>query len=322
MKARCALGLSMALWMTASGAQAASCCGGGGASALLMSKTQQWLVDAVLDLETYHGYWNQRGTHRADPPGASLHQQRLQLGYAHRLADRWQASVTLPWVRNDNTYPGVSTRNQGFGDTQLSLWYETFDAITCVWQVNSLADLRPSLYLGTALTLPTGESAYGRDTANSFEVTGRGFYRLDAQMVVEKTVWPWTVSAQASWGQYLERPVNREYGQPVAPYDKQLGDRRALSASLGYTHFLDTLDSLTFTLSVADLRESDVRINGQTDPDSALSKQSLGLSAAWATPDKRWVVRSSFVHAPRRDGWGRQFPATDILSLGVTYAGF
>ncbi|UZE96342.1 hypothetical protein [Alkalimarinus alittae] len=309
-----------ALLLSSSTAYAASCCGGGNATSLVLPKFGNQMIDVSFDMEDYKGYWNQEGDYTKDPAGSDLNQYRLNLGYAHRVADNWQASVTLPYVWNDNTYPGVVSKENGVGDMSASFWYETFDQVTCVYQVNSLADLRPAIYIGGTLTLPTGKSAYGDDATSSFDITGRGLYRFDANLLIEKTVYPFTVTLQGSYGKYLERDVNQEYGTAVAPYKKNLGDRTFVSASLGYTYFLEELDTLTFTAALADLREGEGEIDGVSDPLTEFEKQSVALTTAYASSDLRWVFKGTFSHALRQDGRGENFPTTDILTLGVSYA--
>lgn len=298
---------------------AASCCGGGNASTLVLPKTGQHMIDVSFDWEAYDGFWNQDGETRNDPQGAELAQQRLNIGYAFRLADNWQASVILPVVHNDNDYPGVQASNTALGDTTLSVWYETFDQITCVWQVNSLADLKPAIYMGSSLVIPTGLSAYSDDADNSFETTGKGFYRWDANLIVEKTVYPWTVNFQAAYGQHFERPVNREFGNAIEPYDVKLGDRRFLSASLAYTHFLEDLDSVTMSLALSDLNQAKGEINGVRDDNSGFEKRSVALTTSYSSTDQSWIVKATWSHAIDKDDWGENFPISDIFTLGVSY---
>lgn len=309
-----------ALLLVVTNASAASCCGGGNATSLVLPKFGNQMVDVSVDIEDYRGYWNQDGDHKKDPKGADINQYRLNLGYAYRLADSWQASVTVPYVWNDNTYPGIISKENGFGDISASFWYETFEQVTCVYRVNSIKDLRPAIYLGGTLTLPTGKSAYGDDASSSFDITGRGLYRFDANLLIEKTIYPLTVTFQGSYGKYLERDVNQEYGTAVQPYKKNLGDRKFLSASVGYTYFTEDLNTLTFTAALADLREDEGKIDGSTDPLTEFKKQSTAFTTAYATSDLRWVFKGTWSHALRQDGRGKNFPTTDIFTLGVSHA--
>ena len=311
-----AAGLAASLF--ASSGWAASCCGGGSASSLVLPKFSHAMIAVSQDTERYDGFWNQAGDYVADPPGSSLNQYRLNLGYAQRLAPRWQASVTLPYVWNDNRYSGLVSHTQGLGDAALSIWYEAFDAIKCVWKVRSRADLMPASYFGASLTLPTGVSPYD-DVNNNFDITGRGFYQLDGNILLDKTIYPWNATLQMSYGKYLQRSVNREYGKYVEPYDKQLGDRFLGSVSFGYTHFLESMNSLTFTLAYAHLQEAKARINGELDATSGLKKNSFAGTIAWASEDRNWVLKASWSHALPQDGWGENFPVTDVLTMGVSH---
>ena len=224
-----------------------------------------------------------------------------------------------PFVWNDNKYSGIESSSSGLGDISLNLWYETFDNIMCVYEVQGIKDLMPAIYLGGGLTLPTGKSAYGDDVTSSFDITGRGFYRLDANLLMDKTIWPWTMIFEFSYGVYLERPVNQEYGNPVEPYDKQLGNRRLGTVSLGYTDFLKELDTMTYTLAYSDLKEDNGTINGVTDPTTGLAKQSFTFTAAYSTMAKDWIVKGSINHSIKDDGWGRNFPATDIFTIELIH---
>jgi len=299
-------------------AHAASCCGGGSSSSLVLPKFSRAMVDVSFDIEQYDGFWNRQGEHVSDPPGSDLNQYRLNVGYAHRLASRWQTSVIMPYVWNDNSYSGLDTQTDGLGDTKINLWYEAFDGVTCVWKVRKPSDLKPAAYFGATLTVPTGVSPYD-DVDNNFDITGRGFYRLDGTMLLEKTIYPWSASLLLSYGKYLERAVNREYGKHVEPYDKNLGDRLLVTVSTGYTVFLDSMDTVTYTLALSELQEDEATINGSIDSTSGFKKRSAALTAAYATMDRDWVYKVTWNHALDRDGWGENFPTTDVLTLGVSH---
>lgn len=299
-------------------ARAASCCGSGSNTNLLVPKYATALADLSFDAESYHGFWNEKGRHTPDPAGADLNQYRLNLGAAYRFKPDWQASLSVPYVWNDNRYSGLSSQTSGVGDTTFSVWYDVLDDDS-TWRIASLRDLTPAVSVGLSLLLPTGYSPYD-DLSSSFDVTGRGFYRLDGNLLVEKAIKHWDLVLSASYGAYFKRSVNREYGKPVEPYRKKLGDRTSLSASLGYGFALGSGgDLLTTTASYAYLAEDDVSYDGQADPGSGFRKQSLGAMLSWSGTDRDWSVRAEWRHDPRGSGWGRNFPSTDVLTLGVRY---
>jgi len=243
-----------ALLLCTSNAYAASCCGGGSSGSLVLPKFNSKMIDVSVDIENYNGYWDQNGDSQKDPEGSDLKQYRLNLGGAYRISDNWQINLVLPYIWNDNRFAETSERNSNIGDVNIGLWYETFDVVTCVYKINNINDLKPSIYIGGTLTLPTGQSIYSDHTSDDIDITGRGFYRLDANLLIEKTVYPFSVTLQGSYGKYLERDVNKELDKPVEPYRINLGDRLFLSAALGYTYFLDNLDNLTFTASLSELK--------------------------------------------------------------------
>ncbi len=311
-------GIAGSFSLTSPAIWAASCCGGGSSSSLIMPKFSRAMVNVSVDMENYNGFWDSQGDHRPDPKDSDLNQYRINLGYAHRFASRWQGSVILPYVWNNNDYSGLSSNTRGLGDTTLNLWYETFDKITCVWKVRKWADLKPAVYLGGSLTVPTGVSRFD-SVSNSFDITGRGFYRLDANLLVEKTIYPWNALLLLSYGKYLERNVNRDYGNYVEPGRRKLGDRMLASLSGGYTYFLESMDTLTFTLAFSHLQEGDGRIDGRPDPSTRMEKNSLAGTVAWSTMDRDWIFKGTLSHAVPRNDWGENFPVTNVLSFEVSH---
>jgi len=299
-------------------AWSASCCGGGGAATLVLPKFFDSMYDVSVGYEQYHGFWSQDGEHLDDPPGSDLNQFRITPGYAKRINDNWQASIVMPYVWNDNQYAGLTSNTNGLGDATLGFWYENFDDIKCVYAVNSIEDLTPAAYFGASLTVPTGVSPYD-DVENSFDITGRGFYRLDANMLLDKTVFPWGLSLSLSYGMYLERDVNQEYGKYVEPYRRKLGNRASGSLGFSYSKTLEELDTLTYTLTYAALKEDAATINGSIDSTSGFDTQSVSVAVAYSTMAKDWIVRAAFNHLPTNDGLGSNFPVTDTITIGVSY---
>lgn len=303
---------------TPSAARAASCCGGSSASSLVVPQFARAVADISTDLEFYDGYWNQKGDYTSDPPESDLRQYRLNLGYGHRFARKWQAGFTLPYVWNENNYSGLATSSQGLGDASLFLWYDLLEEQP-LWRAQGAEVLIPTITVGTALLLPTGISPYDSEES-SFDITGRGFYRLDGNVIIDKTVNAWNTSLTLGYGTYLERPINQEYGKAVEPYHKQLGDRLSASASLGYRYFVGTGgDALTGTIGYACFTEAAAEIEGVKDRNSQFSKESLSGALAYSSMDSDWSVRGAWSHALREDGWGENFPVTDVFTLGVRY---
>jgi hypothetical protein len=299
-------------------ANAGSCCGGGSSTSLIVPKYASAIADLSLDLEKYNGFWNQDGIHTDDPPGSDLRQYRVNLGYSKRLASDWQAGISLPYVWNENKYSGLSSNSNGLGDTSVSLWYEAVEDKSA-WKVRELSDMVPAVTVGVSALLPTGISPYD-DVSSSFDVTGRGFYRLDGNLLIDKTIQPWNVSLALAYGSHFERSVNREYGRYVEPYRKRLGDRYSTALATGYRAvFGNGGDTITTTLSWAWLKEDKGTINESTDSTTGMEKQSLGVALNYANLDSDWSVRVGWNHAIAANGWGKNFPTTDIISMGVRY---
>lgn len=301
-------------------ALAASCCGGGSASTLVLPKLGQSEYSVSVSREHYTGYWNKKGTWQGNPLSSDLNQYRLALGAAMRLAPRWQASVSVPYVWNENHYSNRDSSTKGVGDTTVGIKYETFEHVMCLTNIESWQDLLPAVYLGAALTIPTGVSPYD-DVKDSFDVTGRGFYRAEANMLIEKTIFPWNLSIDMSYGTALERDVNRENGNYVKePYRKKLGDRFAASARFGAGIDLPWGGAtLTPAVSYSYVREGRSERNGQDEDVSGFSTRGYGLSVSLANFTNEWIGTVSWNHSVKKDDWGRNFPTTDTWMLGVSH---
>ncbi len=297
---------------------AASCCGGGSGGSLVLPKFRDLSVGATIAYEKYDGFWDKDGLWHQDPEGSDLSQTRLSLGVAKRINDNWQISLSTPFVWNRNQYANNTFNTSGIGDSTIGILYEAFDDITCTWVLDTWEDYKPAMYFGATLTVPTGISPYD-DVKNNFDITGRGFYRLDIKTSFEKTVYPWNATVALNYGKYFERSINREYGVYVAPYKKNLGDRFSGSASLGYTYFISSGDTLTITGAYAYMTEDKATIDGLVDETSGISKKSFSGTAAWANEDKSLVYKLSYAYTPHYHNWGANFPTTSSLSLGVNY---
>lgn len=302
-------------FLFASTAHSASCCGGGASSGIILPKFNDSMWDVSVSNERYDGFWNQSGHYQPDPKASDLLQRRLNLGYAVRLADQWQMNIGLPLVDNQNQYSGDKSSVQALGDMSVGLWYEAFERVTCIYKITGWQSLKPSIYLGGSLTLPTGISPYSDKVDSSFDITGLGFYRLDANVLIEKTIYPYSLSWQGKYGYTFERPINQEYGQAVTPYNKQLGIRTANIVSASYTWFMPNLSMLSLTASHSQLSEQAAQYNGITDHSSGLNKTTLGLALAYSNLIKNWVVKMGISQADE----GKNIPKTQILNMGISH---
>jgi hypothetical protein len=304
---------------------AGSCCGGGGGAALVLPKFYQEMVDLSFDLENYDGFWNVKHQYTRDSPGSHFLQERLNFGYARRISDQWQTSISVPYVWNDNRYNTGNSRTEGPGDSTVNVWYEAVDDQSA-WKIRSLKDWTPSVKIGPSLLIPTGISPYD-GVSHDEDITGRGFYRLDGNMIIAKTLHPWSASWSLGYGTYLSRPVNEEpggsSGKYVPPYRLKPGNRFATSVALSYIYYLGSSgDTLTGTAAFSDLEEADTLRTDEngTQHVPGMQKRAVAGSLAYSSTDHDWSVRISWSHAVRENGWGKNFPTTDIYTTGVSYA--
>lgn len=270
--------------------QAASCCGGGASSGVILPKFNQAMWDVSLAQKNDKGSWQQDGDHNQTTTGNESLQQNINLNYAHRLNDNWQMSYGLPLTSNQNQNSGKTYSNFAIGDFTIGTWYEAFENVTCVYKITGLESLKPAVYFGSSLTLPTGISAYS-DDATEFNTTGAGVYRLDANMLIEKTVYPFSLSWQASYGEHLDRPVYQRYGSEIPRYNLQLGTQTSHTLSFAYTHFLPNLSMLSVTTTLTNVEQKASQINGQDDTATGFDKNTLGLNLSFFNGSREWNIK-------------------------------
>ncbi len=127
-----------------------------------------------------------------------------------------------------------------------------------------------------------------------------------------------------SYGKYFERPVNREEHY-VDPYRKRLGDRASCTLTVSYESLFDVSNSrnrLTYTAGLSEIWEDESTINGERDPASGLRKSAVSGTVAWSTLERTWIAKVTWSHTIKKNGWGANFPASDIYSIGVTHVFF
>jgi len=297
---------------------AASCCGGSSATSLILPKFARYMIATGVIAEFYNGYWTTTGTYRSDPPGSVLRQYRLTTGGAIRISNRFQLSFTIPYTWNYNHYSGENSITSAQGDSSLSLTYEAFDNIMCVYKVRNWRDLLPALYFSADLLIPTGASPYSEVTS-SFDITGRGFYYGAFRMTMDKTINPVNFTITGSYGKHLQRPVNRYLNEYIEPFTKQLGDRFTMSYAVGATLTLPTMSTFTFTGGYNYLREFPGKVDGVIDPLLILQKHSFSTTIAFTTPDKNFIFKGSFSFSPPKDGWGKNTATTNTISMEGSY---
>lgn len=297
---------------------AASCCGGGAGASLILPKFATGSLMLSSEFENYSGFYTKESIYLQNPEKSLLYQTRINAAAAWRLLPFLQGSLVVPLVYNYNSYSQNISTSYGVGDTTLNFTGELFQDIKCVWRVKSLSDLIPAAYLGASLVIPTGISPYD-NVFQSFDITGKGFYRFDLKALFDKTVYPFTLNLSAAAGTHLERAVNREYGKYIEPYRKKLGNRYSLSGALGYSSSFMNSSSLTLSATYGYVEEKGGEIDGNVDPNSGFHKHSFGALIAYSNPTQSLIIKAKYVKNPEVHRWGKNQPATGTISMEAGY---
>ena len=56
-----------------------------------------------------------------------------------------------------------------------------------------------------------------------------------------------------------------------------------------------------------------------TDTTTGMMKRSLAATLAYATMDRDWVFKLTVSHTFKRDGYGENFPVTNVITLGGSH---
>lgn len=278
-------------------ARAASCCGGSSsADAYVLPKLKHALagfgVKSTID-------WDMR-----DAQGNSLQlrrwktlEQSLILGGSLRLHRNFQASISVPSTVRTVVAGTAQETGIGAGDIGLQARYEIVDEETCflvpIQQV-SWRDIKPSIHTVLKASLPSGRSTARSDNALAADVTGLGYWLMDAGIEITKV-----------WGRFGNHIA------ATAGY--QVPERAGLGLENAWRLGID--GSASWFWAYRKSLGLVVSHRRQHFPDVAQTTTNLGLflSAIW---DAGWFVRAN---ASYNGIAGRQNPVGTVTAATLGY---
>jgi hypothetical protein len=167
-----------------------ACCGGGLVSTFLITGDDKAQLNSVysynradFDIDQ-NGYWRERNYDE------SLESLRFEA--AHIIFDRWQAGISLPFIRRTR---GNKT-SSGVGDLSTTLGYEYLPD----WNYNPF---RPKGIAYLNLIIPTGTSLQEADQIFLLDANGRGFWTLGVGTLLTKG---WGI-----WDAFVDLGIHRSF---------------------------------------------------------------------------------------------------------------
>jgi hypothetical protein len=94
-----------------------------------------------------------------------------------------------------------------------------------------------------------------------------------------------------------------------------------VGGTVAYRHFLGTGgQALALGAGLAWAHEDQGTRDGVRDETTGFGQTTASLTVSWSSTDSDWSARAGLAHAIQADGWGRNFPTTDTVTLGVRRA--
>jgi hypothetical protein len=296
-------------------AYACNVCGGGTNDVVVLALDGKVLFNVSFLYDNYLGVWDQTGRWR--PAAYNQSQEKTTIAVAYRLNSHMQFSVSMPYVFNNSSVPGLKSSSNGFGDISINGRYEFFHEFQLRKKAGKtkMDNVLPYLALTFGLTLPTGRS--DENALSEIDVTGKGFYTASVGISLIKSMIKnrLQLSTDLSWQHSFEKTYKKYFSQDLAnPYAKQQGDKINYSASLNY--ILNSEHALA--ISIMGYSQTAYAINSVSYDNSL--ERNLSFAAAYTyyptlqlriTPSVKWILTG--------DNLGRNSIGSTTFMLSVTY---
>lgn len=214
---------------------ACNSCGGGTGDLAVLSLDGLALFNIGYSRDMYTGVWDKDGKWRKSDYSQS--QNRILTNAAYRLNRHIQFAVSLPFVFNTSSIPGMKKNGAGIGDLTIGGRFEIFHEFQPkkVGKKLKLDKTLPYTAITFGLTLPTGKS--DETAENDVDITGKGFYTTSLGISLTKSIVKskFQVMADFAWQHSFEKKYDKYFGEPIN-YDYRIrqGDRFNYSLTLNY----------------------------------------------------------------------------------------
>lgn len=285
-------------------AEAGGCCMS--ASAFGVGRLKAWedaVVGSRLSYAGTYGNWTNDALWYRNALGYSESETRAELFGILRVAERWQLSALLPWLRTTRDIGGQQGAGAWLGDGQASLR----------WSAIEHGDYEgvPLVGVTASVILPSGRRAEESRAPLDTGATGRGVWGEALAVEVEKVIDLLWLRAEVGYTNYFM------FLRPDLQVAQKYGPTFAAALSGGYA----VSDDLGVALAATYAHDAPLMLAGRTINESTAASTNVSVSANWNL-DEHWSVLANAGSGVYVNGFGRNRPGRLSASLGVRFGRF
>jgi hypothetical protein len=301
------------LFLIFTGREIYSCnsCGGGTGDLAVLSLDGLALFNVGVSRDVYTGVWDKDGKWIKNNHSQS--QNRILTNAAYRLNRHIQFAVSLPFVYNTSSIPGLKQNGAGIGDLTIGGRYEIFHEFQPKKEGKKLRLDRTLPYAAVTFgfTLPTGTS--DETAENDVDITGKGFYTSSLTKTIIRS--RLQLLGDFAWQHSFKKKYDKYFGEPVnSDFRKQPGDKYNYSLSVNY--IINNWHAVTLTAS--GFIQNNYRINDVEGINSNERSNNLILSYTYY-PSVPFRITTSFKTGLPGDDLGVNAQGSTGFNISFTY---
>lgn len=291
---------------------AASChAGAGGQVICVLPAEQKYQFGLNTAYRRTLGTADPYGYYRPYSEDQSSHSLITQLGGAFRFHENWQAGITIPFFRNENSLGSKIRTAMEVGDPAIEARYSLWDDLYFM-------PLRPELSVYGGTRVPVGKNSFESDDTLETNAVGEGVFVPYFGLAASKLYRPWKIGFDSTFFYPFEKTVTQTRGQSIAdPYRFKSGNRVQLVESINY--LLNMKWGVGAGLKQFWQFESSV--NGNSNKGSAIRAYTSFITTSYSY-SSRLFFSGNFESAFPFYQYLANQPSNQTLSLMVGYNGF
>ena len=295
--------------------KACNSCGGGTGDLSVLSLDGLALFNLGFTNDRYTGVWDKNGNWLENKHSQS--QYRVTFNSAYRLNKFVQFALSIPYVFNNSSIPGLKQNGSGFGDITLGGRFEIFHEFQPYQKNKKLAldKTLPYLAVTFGLTIPTGKSE--ENALNDVDITGKGFYSTTLGISLTKSIIRSKLQllADLNWQHSFEKKYSEYFGEPIGyNYEKQPGEKFNYSVTANY--IINSRHAVS--ISASGFLQNNFKINGERVENS--NERSTNFSLAYTYyPSIPFRITSSVKLGPAGNNFGINAQSSATYNINFTY---
>jgi hypothetical protein len=290
-------------------------CGGGTGDLAVLSLDGLALFNIGFNRDEITGVWDKDGKWIKN--NYSQSQYKLSLNIAYRLNRHIQFAVSMPFVFNNSSIPGLKQNGSGIGDITVGGRYEIFHEFQPKKNGKklSLDKSLPYLALTFGINLPTGKS--DETAENDVDITGKGYYSSTLGISLTKSIIKskFQLIGDFSWQHSFEKKYTSYFGTPIT-YDfrKQPGEK--FNYNLTANYIINSRHAVS--LSASGFFQGNYRKNDETIQNTEERNTNFILAYTFY-PSIPFRITSSFKLGLPQNNFGVNAQGSTSFNINFTY---